>query len=173
MRPQCTPCAHLQIKVRVQRGPSTKIWREWRHEALWPTSVRWCGGALGFFRASDPLACPREYGWTPPWRDCPALWRLALGRNGVSDVMIYTDVMNRPGVGMRRSYRTLGLDGVVPRALLWAGMRCPVGTWSGGVEGWGWGMRGPLTRWRLLTRGRSFGGGRQGRDGLGLAAIRV
>lgn len=31
-----------------------------------------------------------------------------LGRNDVSPVMIYTDVMNRPGVGMRRSYRTLG-----------------------------------------------------------------
>jgi hypothetical protein len=60
------------------------------------------------FRASDPLASPREYGWTPDWRDCPALWRLGLGGNDVSDVMIYTDVMNRPGVGIRCSYRTLG-----------------------------------------------------------------
>ena len=34
--------------------------------------------------------------------------------------------------GMRRSYRTPGLGGVVPRALLWAGIRCPVGTRVGG-----------------------------------------
>jgi hypothetical protein len=64
--------------------------------------------SVGVFRASDPLACPREYGWTPDWRDCPALWRLALGRNDVSDVMMYTHVMNRSGVGMGRSYRTIG-----------------------------------------------------------------
>ena len=34
--------------------------------------------------------------------------------------------------GMRRSYRTPGSGGVVPRALLWAGIRCPVGTQVGG-----------------------------------------
>ena len=36
---------------------------------------------------------------------------------------------------MRRSYRTPGLGGVVPRALLWAGIRCPVGTQGGGQWG--------------------------------------
>ncbi len=55
-----------------------------------------------------------------------------LGHNDVSTTMICTQVMNRPGVGMRRSYRTPGSGGVVPRALLWAGMRCPVGTRVGG-----------------------------------------
>jgi hypothetical protein len=62
----------------------------------------------------------------------PALWRLGLRRNEVSPPLIYTDLMNRPGVGMRRSYRTPGLGGVVPSALRWAGMRCPVGTRGGG-----------------------------------------
>ena len=118
MRLRGTSCAGLQIKVRVQRGPSTKNWREWRHLGRWPTSVRRCGGPLGVFRAPDPLAGPREFGWMPPWRDCPALWRLGLGRNDVSTAMMCTHVMNRSGVGMGRSYRTMGLGGVVPGALL-------------------------------------------------------
>ena len=118
MRRVGNPCAHLPIKVRVQRGLSTKYWHEWWHSGLWPTSVRRCGGPLGVFRAPDPLAGPREFGWMPPWRDCPALWRLGLGRNDVSTAMMCTHVMNRSGVGMGRSYRTMGLGGVVPGALL-------------------------------------------------------
>jgi hypothetical protein len=39
---------------------------------------------------------------------------------------------------MRRSVRTPGSGGVVPRVMLWAGMRCPDGTRVGGTKGlWG------------------------------------
>ena len=118
MRRLSAPCVRLQIKVRDQRGLATKYWQECRHSGRWPTRVRWCVGPLGFFRAPDPLAGPREFGWMPPWRDCPALWRLGLGRNDVSTAMMCTHVMNRSGVGMGRSYRTMGLGVVVPGALL-------------------------------------------------------
>ena len=47
--------------------------------------------------------------------------------------------------GERRSFRTWGwVRGVVPRALLWAGIRCPVGTRGGGE--WREGERGLRVR---------------------------
>jgi hypothetical protein len=62
---------------------------------------------------------------------------------------------------MRRSYRTPGLGGVVPRALLWAGIRCPDGTLVGGeLRKEGTGLRERWWLWSLLWIPQRFPEGR-------------